>query len=69
MWNNIRACVRCIIPTTDQLTAERGKEPLRTLAMYRRSTPDSNDVIFGQNFIHETKTGTLKVGDELEVVA
>lgn len=63
------ACVRCIIPTTDQLTAERGKEPLRTLAMYRRSTPDSNDVIFGQNFIHETKTGTLKVGDEVEVVA
>jgi hypothetical protein len=58
-------CTRCPITTTDQLTAERGKEPLRTLAMYRRDQGDPTDVIFGQNLIHETKSGTLRVGDEL----
>lgn len=56
-------CARCIITTTDQLTGERGKEPLRTLATYRRDENDSSDVNFGQNLIHETKSGALKVGD------
>jgi len=56
-------CSRCPITTTDQLTAARGKEPLRTLATYRRDPDDPTDVIFGVNFIHETKQGTVKVGD------
>ena len=29
--------------TTDQLTAARGKEPLRTLATYRRDATDPTD--------------------------
>lgn len=58
-------CVRCIVTTTDQRTLERGKEPLRTLAQYRR-TPDGG-VIFGQNFIHETKAGTLHAGAPIEI--
>ena len=61
-------CARCPITTTNQLTAERGKEPLRTLALYRRSAADPTDVNFGQNFIHETKSGTLRVGDPVVVV-
>ncbi len=56
-------CARCVVTTTDQLTAERGKEPLRTLATYRRDTEDPTDVNFGQNLIHETKSGSLRVGD------
>ncbi|MBL9190010.1 MAG: MOSC domain-containing protein [Opitutaceae bacterium] len=56
-------CARCNVTTTDQLTAERGKEPLRTLATYRRDPADPTDVNFGQNLIHETKAGTLRVGD------
>jgi len=56
-------CARCIVTTTDQFTAERGKEPLRTLATYRRDKVDPTDVNFGQNFIHETKSGMLRVGD------
>jgi uncharacterized protein YcbX len=56
-------CGRCIVTTTDQETAERGKEPLRTLASYRRDPSDPTEVIFGQNLIHETKTGCLRVGD------
>jgi uncharacterized protein YcbX len=63
-------CTRCLIPTTDQFTGERmGKEPLRTLATYRRNAADPTDVDFGQNLIHETKTGTLRVGDTVELLA
>lgn len=63
------ACVRCIVTTTDQETARReGPEPLRTLATYRRDPVEGTGVIFGQNVIHETKTGRLRVGDAVEVV-
>jgi hypothetical protein len=61
-------CGRCIVTTTDQLTAERGKEPLRTLATYRRDAADPTDINFGQNLIHETKSGTLRLGDAVETL-
>jgi uncharacterized protein YcbX len=61
-------CSRCAITTTNQLTAERGKEPLRTLALYRRDAQDPTDVNFGQNVIQETKTGTVRVGDAVELL-
>ena len=32
----VKPCARCAITTTDQRTGERGKEPLRTLATYRK---------------------------------
>jgi uncharacterized protein len=63
------ACTRCVITTTDQATGQRGKEPLRTLATYRRNADDPADVNFGQNLIHETKRGTLRLGDELRLLA
>lgn len=56
-------CSRCTIPTINPETAERGVEPLRTLAQYRRDSVDPSDVNFGQNLIHETKSGTIKIGD------
>ncbi len=62
-------CIRCTITTTDQETAERGKEPLRTLATYRRTAADPTAVTFGQNLIHETKRGTLRVGDTVSLLA
>jgi uncharacterized protein YcbX len=55
-------CSRCVITTTDQQTGDRGKEPLRMLASYRRR-PNSTEVDFGQNLIHETKSGRITVGD------
>ena len=61
-------CARCIVTTTDQLTADRGQEPLRTLATYRRDAGDPTDVNFGQNLIHETKSGTVCVGDAVELL-
>jgi uncharacterized protein YcbX len=62
-------CARCIMTTTDQETGERGKEPLRTLAKYRRDPTDPSDVNFGQNLIHETKRGTLRLGDAVRLLA
>ena len=56
-------CVRCNIPTIDQATAVRYKEPIRTLATYRRTAADAGEVIFGQNLIHETKSGEIRIGD------
>jgi uncharacterized protein YcbX len=61
-------CARCVITTTDQATAERGKEPLRTLATYRRDASDPANVNFGQNFRHESKSGMLHVGAPVEVL-
>ena len=56
-------CARCIITTTDQATAERGHEPLLTLASYRRDPNRTSNINFGQNLINESKHGTLRLGD------
>lgn len=64
VFHNIGPCVRCIVTTTDQRTGERtGKEPLKTLATFRRAPTDPTGVIFGVNLVHETKQGLLRVGD------
>lgn len=59
-------CGRCIVTTIDQASLEQSKEPLRTLAQYRRSADGA--VLFGQNYIHETKSGTLRVGAVVEIL-
>jgi uncharacterized protein YcbX len=61
-------CARCTVTTTDQQTGARGQEPLRTLASYRRDPDDSTQINFGQNLIHETKSGILRVGDPVELL-
>jgi uncharacterized protein len=62
LFRNAGPCARCPVTTIDQLTAERGKEPLRTFASYRRDQDDSTKVNFGINLIHETKQGVVSVG-------
>ncbi|MBA3943366.1 MAG: MOSC domain-containing protein [Herpetosiphonaceae bacterium] len=59
----VKPCVRCAITTTNQQTAERGLEPLRTLASYHRS---EKGALFGQNLIHRSG-GTINVGDAVVV--
>ncbi|EPH46258.1 MOSC N-terminal beta barrel domain-containing protein [Streptomyces aurantiacus] len=59
-----RKCARCVVTTTDQRTAERGKEPLRTLARHRRS---GDQLLFGLNLIPES-TGPLRIGDPLKIL-
>jgi uncharacterized protein YcbX len=56
------ACSRCAITTVDQRTGARGKEPLRTLATFRKS---EGEVFFGRNLIHDA-LGTVSVGDPVE---
>ncbi len=61
-------CARCIVTTTDQFSGERGHEPLRTLATYRRDPADPSRINFALNLTHETKSGTLRVGDAAELL-
>jgi MOSC domain-containing protein len=61
----VKACARCAITTTDQVTATRGPEPLVTLATYRRVP---RGVLFGQNLVHAAE-GVISIGDALTVCA
>lgn len=59
-----KPCARCVVTTTDQDSAVRGREPLRTLARHRRV---GSGLLFGQNLVPEG-AGTLRVGDPLTVL-
>jgi uncharacterized protein len=55
-------CPRCAITTVDQETGARGKEPLRTLANYRKF---DGEVFFGRNLIQDA-LGSVHLGDPVE---
>lgn len=60
----VKACTRCVLTTTDHLTGERpSKEPLRTLARYRRL---GNTVVLGHYFTCQSRSGVLAVGDMVQ---
>lgn len=59
-----KSCSRCSIPGVEQSTGEQGKEPLKTLATYRRW---DHAIWFGQNLIAH-REGTLAVGAGVEVL-
>jgi uncharacterized protein YcbX len=63
-FHGVKLCARCPIPTIDQQSLERGKEPLKTLARYRFK---NNKIMFGQNLVHNS-AGQIAVGDELKVL-
>jgi uncharacterized protein YcbX len=60
----VKKCSRCTVTTIDPVTAEKSKEPLRTLARYRRW---DNEVWFGMNLIGDG-TGPLAVGAPVTVL-
>lgn len=62
----VKPCGRCIITTTDQRTGARAKEPLATLATYRRRANDPNKIDFGVNAIADPQ-GRIAVGDTVRV--
>lgn len=62
----VKPCGRCAIITTDQVTAARGKEPLRTLNMYRPKVGGSSPT-FGMNAVHAAE-GSIRVGDAVEII-
>ncbi len=61
----VKPCARCAITTVDQATAVRGKEPLTTLAAYRRGSDGS--VFSAQNAIHD-RPGVVRLGDSVRVL-
>ena len=64
LFHIVKTSERCPVTTTDQATAVVGKEPLRTLATYRRT---QKGVVFGQNLIHAHE-GIIRLGDTVKVV-
>jgi len=61
---SVKPCVRCVMTTIDPQTAQKGKEPLKTLGTYRRV---ENKILFGQNVMASAE-GVVRVGDNIEVL-
>ena len=59
----VKPCARCVITTTDQETANRNDEPLKTLSNYRKI---NNKVMFGMNVICN-KTGMLSINEKITI--
>ncbi|MFG2617622.1 MOSC domain-containing protein [Streptomyces sp. NPDC048507] len=64
VFRGVRECGRCIVTTTDQGTARRGREPLKTLAAHRRI---GKSLAFGRQLV-PVVLGTVRVGDEVRVL-
>jgi uncharacterized protein YcbX len=58
-----KPCGRCVITTVDQATGQKGTEPLKTLATFRKR---GEKVLFGQNLIPDGE-GTLCIGDVIAI--
>jgi len=58
-----KPCGRCVVTTTDQDTAARGREPLHTLGRLRRI---GGALLFGQNLVPLSR-GTVRIGDPVRV--
>lgn len=65
----VKPCARCVLTTIDPETGQKGREPLRTLAMYRQW---KHKILFGQNVLakptDELTLGTLRVGQSIKVI-
>jgi len=60
----VKPCARCILTTINPETGEKGAEPLRTLATYRKV---NNKIMFGQNVVAKDH-GKVSQGDTLTVL-
>ena len=60
----VKACGRCVVTTTDQITGERGPQPLKMLGRRRRF---GQQLVFGQNMIPDGP-GTIRAGDPVEIL-
>lgn len=62
-FSGVKPCARCVMTTIDQDTIAQSKEPLKTLAGYRRK---EHKILFGQNLLH-VGDGVINVGDAINV--
>ncbi len=66
LFKGVKPCARCVVTTINQQTAAKGKEPLQTLATYKRN---ENRILFGQNLVYTGSEGNIAVGDEVNVLS
>ncbi len=74
-WNRVRIgevefivakpCARCQVTTIDQITGTTSKEPLKTLATYRKQ---DGKVMFGMNLV-AISTGSIKINDPVTLIS
>jgi hypothetical protein len=63
-----KPCGRCVVTTTDQVTGQRGSQPLKMLARRRRF---GQQLVFGQNLIPDVTDGRdalIRTGDPVEIL-
>lgn len=60
-FKGVKPCSRCVLITIDPATGEKGVEPLKTLATYRKR---NNKIYFGQNLL--AHPGQISLGDTVE---
>jgi uncharacterized protein YcbX len=67
VFRAVKGCDRCVITTVDPDTAVKGKEPIATLAKYRRW---DGKTWFGVNLIPDSPRpgDTIRVGDPVEIL-
>jgi uncharacterized protein YcbX len=61
----VKACARCVVTTIDKDNLETSREPLKTLAKFRKHP---RGVLFGQNLI-PLNQGHIQTGMPVEVLA
>jgi uncharacterized protein len=65
IFRAVKGCDRCVLTMIDPDTAAKTKEPIATLAKYRRW---DGATWFGMNIIPDTPGAEIAVGDEVEVL-
>ncbi len=63
-----KPCGRCVVTTTDQVTGERGSQPLKMLGRRRRF---GQQLVFGQNLIPDRRPARgalIRAGDPVEIL-
>lgn len=65
VFRAVKGSDRCVLTTIDPETAEKGTEPLRTLARHRRW---DGKTWFGMNLIPDTPGTAVELGAEVEIL-
>lgn len=65
VFRAVKGCDRCVMTTVDPVTAERGHEPIATLARHRRF---DGKTWFGMNLITDSPGASLRVGDDVQIL-
>jgi uncharacterized protein YcbX len=65
VFRAVKGCDRCVMTMTDAETGQRTKEPIATLARYRRW---DGETWFGMNLVPDTRGATITIGDEVEIL-